>query len=162
MGGLTKVVRARMSPAESRALAKLAHDQGATVSEFLRRLVREEAERSARRASHESSGFLAEKIAHALRLLTLREDPSALATAFEVIGQAVRGTPTFSTAGIDAIGWFETMRHALETSDADTKDPRARQQGVRFIRAERMTRDEKTAFANALWSVHDHLNKLRG
>jgi hypothetical protein len=144
-----------MSDAEAQALEKLAKARGKNVSEMIRWLITDAAEREQRAAEVAPFGYMREKVGEALRKLTLRDGPAAIVDAYAALAGAFSSTlpelPKNSFA--DPNRWVKTIEDLMTVSDADRADPRANREGSARIRAERMTRDEMDELANALQSL---------
>lgn len=100
--------------------------------------------------------YMHEKIGQALSSLVLTEDPESIASAFEIINRCDDQPPLEDEK---AAGWWAKIQSFLEVTPDDETHPKAKENGCWWVRAQRLSRDDKRELGDALWELHGYLEE---
>lgn len=151
----TRVVRARMTEADVEKIEVLARQRGMNSSEVIRDLVAKAVAREERLKIAASYQYLSGHIAMAVTKLVMNESPAALCDAFNSLVWGMDLAKNFPTEQMKAE--FRELLDLTLSTEEDRAHPEAHARGAKYVRALRMSADDKARFKTLLLDLDSEI-----
>jgi hypothetical protein len=132
-------------------IERLAAERRMNASELLRHLIESAVEREERQKIYLSFCYLAGKLEEAVHMLVMDDSDETLGRAFAWVGLGAGFSRLFPNEEMKQS--YREVLELSEPSDEDKADPDAHELGSGWVRARRMSADERARFKRALLSV---------
>jgi hypothetical protein len=109
--------------------------------------------------------YLHEKLGEAIYSSMFDGSPETVAGVFEVISRAVHELghkselPPYLRDDEQAKDWLEKIKEYMKPSEADAKDPRAKELGTWYVRASRLSRDDKLELSRCIRELYHRVGR---
>lgn len=109
--------------------------------------------------------YLHEKLGQAIDAAMFAETPDDITAVFEILSRAINdregwGESPYVKGDAQAEGWYRHIDSVLTTSAEDKTDPNAAAKGTWWVRARRMTKDDKRELARSMMELYHHVGRI--
>lgn len=109
--------------------------------------------------------YLHEKLGQAIGGAIFADSPEAISSVFEVLSRVFDGyvpwdQSVYVKGNPDAEKCFRRIKELITPSAGDEKDSAAASRGTFWVRAQRMSVDERHDLARCMWELYHHVGRV--